>query len=85
MMTSGNQVIRIRASEIRKAGRSTKGVRLQRLEEGDEVIAVTNLGEQTKQIADITGEASRDGQIAATGQHRNRPALPAVQDFRRYR
>ena len=61
LMTSGNQVIRIRASEIRKAGRSTKGVRLQRLEEGDEVIAVTNLGEQTKQIAEITGEAPAAG------------------------
>ncbi len=61
LMTSGNQVIRIRASEIRKAGRSTKGVRLQRLEEGDEVIAVTNLGEQTKQIADITGEPPATG------------------------
>jgi DNA gyrase subunit A len=56
LMTSANQVIRIRVSEIRKSGRSTKGVRLQRLAEGDEVIAVTNLGLQTKQIADITGE-----------------------------
>jgi DNA gyrase subunit A len=61
LMTSGNQVIRIRASEIRKAGRSTKGVRLQRVEEGDEVIAVTNLGEQTKQIAEITGEPPAPG------------------------
>jgi len=57
LMTSGNQVIRIRVAEIRKAGRATKGVRLQRLEEGDEVIAVTNLGAQNKQIEDITGEA----------------------------
>ena len=57
LITSGNQVIRIRVAEIRKAGRSTKGVRLQRLEPGDEVIAITNLGAQTKQIEDITGEA----------------------------
>ena len=56
MMTSSNQVIRIRVSEIRKAGRSTKGVRLQRLGEGDEVIAITNLGKQAKQITEITGE-----------------------------
>jgi hypothetical protein len=27
------------------------------LEPGDEVIAITNLGVQTKQIEDITGEA----------------------------
>jgi DNA gyrase subunit A len=56
LITSGNQVIRIRVSEIRRAGRSTKGVRLQKLEAGDEVIAITNLGVQTKQIEDITGE-----------------------------
>jgi DNA gyrase subunit A len=56
LITSGNQVIRIRVAEIRKAGRSTKGVRLQKLEAGDEVIAVTNLGVQAKQIEEITGE-----------------------------
>jgi DNA gyrase subunit A len=56
LITSGNQVIRIRVAEIRKAGRGTKGVRLQKLEEGDEVIAITNLGQQTKAIEEITGE-----------------------------
>ncbi len=56
MITSANQVIRIPVSQIRKLGRSTKGVRLQRLDEGDEVIAIANLGKQSKQIADITGE-----------------------------
>src|SRR5579884_1303415 len=57
MITSSNQVIRLRVADIRKAGRSTKGVRLQRLGEDDEVIAITNLGKQAKQITDITGEA----------------------------
>ena len=56
MITSANQVIRLKVADIRKAGRSTKGVRLQRLQPGDEVIAVTNLGIQSKQISDITGE-----------------------------
>jgi DNA gyrase subunit A len=56
MITSGNQVIRLNVSEIRKAGRSTKGVRLQRLGEGDEVVAVTNLGKQASQVIEITGE-----------------------------
>ncbi len=56
MITSGNQVIRIKVGEIRKTGRDAKGVRLQRLGEGDEVIAITNLGKQAKQITDITGE-----------------------------
>jgi len=56
LLTSGNQVIRIRVADIRRAGRSTKGVRLQKLEAGDEVIAITNLGVQTRQIEEITGE-----------------------------
>ncbi len=34
MITSGNQVIRLKVTDIRKAGRSTKGVRLQRLGRG---------------------------------------------------
>ena len=56
MITSANQVIRIRVGDIRRAGRSTKGVRLQRLEAADEVIAIANLGKQSTQIAEITGE-----------------------------
>lgn len=56
IITSANQVIRIAVSGIRKAGRSTKGVRLQSLAPGDEVIAITNLGQQSRTIADITGE-----------------------------
>ncbi|HEY1655975.1 MAG TPA: DNA gyrase subunit A [Candidatus Tumulicola sp.] len=56
MITSGNQVIRLKVGEIRKTGRDAKGVRLQRLGDGEEVIAVTNLGKQAKQITDITGE-----------------------------
>ena len=62
MITSGNQVIRLKVADIRKAGRSTKGVRLQRLGEGDEVIAITNLGKQAEQLTGITGEpAEIDG------------------------
>jgi DNA gyrase subunit A len=57
MMTSANQVIRIPVSQIRRAGRSTKGVRLQRLADGDEVIAIANLGQLKKHVADVTGEA----------------------------
>jgi len=56
MITSANQVIRLKASDIRRTGRDAKGVRLQRLGEGDEVIAITNLGLQAKQLTDITGE-----------------------------
>jgi DNA gyrase subunit A len=56
MITTGNQVIRLKVSEIRKTGRDAKGVRLQRLGDGEEVIAITNLGKQAKQITEITGE-----------------------------
>jgi DNA gyrase subunit A len=56
MITSGNQVIRLKVGDIRKTGRDAKGVRLQRLGEGDAVIAITNLGKQAKQITEITGE-----------------------------
>lgn len=56
MITSANQVIRLKVSEIRKTGRDAKGVRLQKLAEGSEVIAITNLGEQAAQLTDITGE-----------------------------
>jgi DNA gyrase subunit A len=56
MITSGNQVIRLKVNEIRKTGRDAKGVRLQRLGEGEEVVAITNLGKQVAQLTDITGE-----------------------------
>ena len=59
MITSANQVIRLKVAGIRKTGRSAKGVRLQRLGEGTEVIAVTNVGKQAKQITDITGEPTQ--------------------------
>ncbi|HEY5348258.1 MAG TPA: DNA gyrase subunit A [Candidatus Lustribacter sp.] len=58
MITSGNQVIRIPVGQIRRAGRSTKGVRLQRLAEGDEVIAIANLGQLSKRVSDVTGESA---------------------------
>ena len=56
LITSANNVTRIPVSQIRRAGRSTKGVRLVRLAEGDEVLAVANLTQQSKEIAEITGE-----------------------------
>jgi len=68
MITSGNQVIRIPVSQIRRAGRSTKGVRLQRLAEGDEVIAIANLGEVTKRVSEITGETAVPGNGFGGGQ-----------------
>jgi DNA gyrase subunit A len=56
LMTSANNVTRISVGQIRRAGRSTKGVRLVRLDEGDELIAIANLSQQSREIAEITGE-----------------------------
>lgn len=57
MITSANQVIRLKVAQIRRAGRSTKGVKLQNLGKGDEVIAIANLGQQVEEVTEITGEA----------------------------
>ena len=57
MITSGNQVIRLKVGDIRKTGRDAKGVRLQRLGQGDEVIAITNLG---KQVVSNPGKTPAD-------------------------
>jgi DNA gyrase subunit A len=68
MITSGNQVIRIPVGQIRRAGRSTKGVRLQKLADGDEVIAIANLGQVSKRLSDITGETAIPGNGFGGGQ-----------------
>ncbi len=48
MITKDGKIIRLEASEIRQVGRSTQGVRLVRLEEGDRVAAASVIeGEET--------------------------------------
>jgi len=56
MITSANQVIRLPVSQIRRTGRSTKGVKLQNLGRGEVVIAIANLGRQAEGVTEITGE-----------------------------
>ena len=67
LITSGNQVIRIPVSQIRRAGRSTKGVRLQRLAEGDEVIAIANLGAAVQARRGHHGRGTAEGVGYLTG------------------
>jgi DNA gyrase subunit A len=57
IITKDGKIIRLEAGEIRQAGRSTQGVRLVRMEEGDHVAAATVLPE-----AEENGNGS-DGQI----------------------
>jgi len=45
IITSGGQVIRIPASDVRVIGRNTQGVRLINLEEGERVVAVAKIAE----------------------------------------
>jgi DNA gyrase subunit A len=46
IITSQGKVIRVHAGEIREAGRGTQGVRLLRLDEGDEVAAAAAILEE---------------------------------------
>jgi len=46
IITSMGKVIRVHANEIREAGRSTQGVRLLRLDEGDKIAAAAVLLEE---------------------------------------
>lgn len=46
MITSAGRVVRMRASDIKVAGRNTQGVRLLAVEEGDKVVAVARLADK---------------------------------------
>src|SRR6204780_5453996 len=48
IITSVGKVIRVHANEIREAGRSTQGVRLLRLDEGDKIAAAASILEDTE-------------------------------------
>jgi DNA gyrase subunit A len=49
IITEQGKVIRVHANEIREAGRGTQGVRLLRLEEGDQVAASATIAEDEKE------------------------------------
>jgi DNA gyrase subunit A len=59
IITKNGQIIRIDSSEIRQAGRSTQGVRLVRLEEGDQVAAAGVIPETE---SDLNGNGNGNGQ-----------------------
>jgi DNA gyrase subunit A len=52
IITGQGKVIRVHSAEIREAGRSTQGVRLLRLEEGDRVAAAASILEEEEAAAD---------------------------------
>ncbi len=58
IITDKGQVIRTRISGISLMGRTTQGVRLIKLKEGENVVAVSNVAEEETAVADV--EASGD-------------------------
>ncbi|HWF38544.1 MAG TPA: DNA gyrase subunit A [Candidatus Acidoferrales bacterium] len=54
IITSQGKVIRVHSGEIREAGRSTQGVRLLRLDEGDRVVAAAAILEEEEAVAVAT-------------------------------
>jgi DNA gyrase subunit A len=60
-ITSGGGVIRTRASEVRPTSRSTMGVRLINLADGDSVVGVTRNAERDEDTADAEVETEGNG------------------------
>jgi DNA gyrase subunit A len=49
IITGQGKIIRVQSKEIREAGRSTQGVRLLRLDEGDRIAAAASLAEEAEE------------------------------------
>jgi DNA gyrase subunit A len=58
IITGQGKVIRVHSGEIREAGRSTQGVRLLRLEEGDRIAAAASILEE-EEAAGAPAEAEK--------------------------
>ena len=50
--------IRMAVSNISELGRATQGVKLIRVDEGDEIAAITNLDEQEEELEEVNGETA---------------------------
>lgn len=60
LLTEGGMVIRMNVDEIRRIGRSTQGVRVIRLDQGDRVVSVAKLPEEEE-----NGDEEENGEEAA--------------------
>ena len=56
IITKDGKIIRLESGEIRQAGRSTQGVRLVRMEEGDQVAAASCIPEPAEDPTAVNGE-----------------------------
>ena len=55
IITKDGKIIRLESGEIRQAGRSTQGVRLVRMEEGDQVAAASCIPESEEEPIKLNG------------------------------
>ena len=67
VITSNGMIIRQHASDIRVAGRNTQGVRLIRLEEGDEVVDVAAVLAEEEEDKHLAHEIERAGERESKG------------------
>jgi DNA gyrase subunit A len=58
IITKDGKIIRLEAGDIREAGRSTQGVRLVRLEEGDRIAAASVIPEEESGDGDTNGQGA---------------------------
>lgn len=59
--------IRMAVSNISELGRATQGVKLIRVDEGDEIAAITQLDEQEEEMEEVNGEAAGSSDATTAG------------------
>ncbi|MET4698022.1 DNA gyrase subunit A [Constrictibacter sp. MBR-5] len=68
LVTNGGQLIRVGVGDIRIARRSTRGVRIFHVAEGEKVVSVTRLAEDAEAAAEDAAAAAAAGEAAAPTQ-----------------
>lgn len=68
--------IRMKVADISELGRATQGVKLIRIDEGDEIAAITNIDEE-EVVEEIAGE---DDTISAEGEATNLPEISSEEE-----
>jgi DNA gyrase subunit A len=74
LVTDGGKLIRSPVEDIRIAGRTTRGVRLFRIDESERIVSVARLSEVEEDEGEVDGDAGEEG--AETGPEDAGPATP---------
>jgi DNA gyrase subunit A len=76
LMSTGGTVIRVPAEGIKRSGRSTQGVIVMRLREGEHVSTLARVVEQDEATAEALGEKSDEAEVAlpAPGENGDGPS-----------